>query len=315
VRLLLTGGAGFIGSSCLAAWLERGDQVTVVDSFEATLYDRATKEANLAWARGRGAFDFAEIDLRDRAALDRVMAAAAPERVVHMAAVAGVRQSIAAAPHTFDVNVTGTAQLLAAGRAAGVREFVLASSSSVYGGNVKTPFAEDDPVGRPISPYAASKRAMELMARADQHLHGGHITCLRLFTVYGPRQRPEMAFHKFMRLIDGGAPVPMFGDGSTGRDYTYVGDIVQGVTRALGALDGFRIYNLGSDRVVRLADAIALIAEVVGKPARIAPLPAQPGDVDLTSADLTRSRAELGYAPKTDLRAGLEAMWAWYQSK
>jgi UDP-glucuronate 4-epimerase len=189
---------------------------------------------------------------------------------------------------------------------------VLASSSSVYGGNEKTPFAETDPVEHPISPYAASKRALELLAWTDWDLHGGDIACLRFFTVYGERQRPEMAIHKFMRIMHQGETIPMFGDGTTGRDYTYIGDIVDGVLRTIDRIEGYRIYNLGGDEVILLRDLIAAIGEVTGIEPKVEQLPMQPGDVLVTNADLTRARAELGYEPQTTLRKGLENMWAWY---
>ena len=185
----------------------------------------------------------------------------------------------------------------------------------MYGANTKTPFAETDPVELPVSPYAASKRAMELLAVADQALHGGDVTCLRFFTVYGERQRPEMAIHKFMRMLSHGDAIPMFGDGSTARDYTYITDIVDGVERALERPRGFRIYNLGGDRVVLLRELIGEIAAVVGVEPRIEQLPMQPGDVLITSADLERARAELGYQPQTPLREGLEQMFAWFMSE
>lgn len=310
--ILLTGGAGFIGSSCLEKFLRRGDRVVVVDNFEPTLYPREIKIANLAEARSVGDFVFEEVDIRDADAMRSVFEDHSIDLVVHLAAVAGVRPSIENAPLYFDINVTATSQLLELGREFDVDDFVLASSSSVYGGNTKTPFAEDDPVEAPVSPYAASKLALEILARTHVHLHGGNISCLRFFTVYGPRQRPEMAIHKFMRLIDDSEPIPMFGDGTTGRDYTYIDDIVQGVEKTIENLDGYRIYNLGGDKVVLLKDLITTIADVVGKPARIKELPMQPGDVPLTMADLSRSRAELEYDPQTSIREGIEEMWKWY---
>ena len=311
--ILLTGGAGFIGSATLVALLARGYNVCVVDNFEPTLYGRPRKEANLEWAREHGDFMFHEIDIRHRDELDVVFAAGQFDAVVHLAAVAGVRPSIQNAPLYFDINVTGTSRVLELGRKHGVGRFVLASSSSVYGGNTKVPFAETDPVDHPVSPYAASKRALELLAYTDQHLHGGDIACLRFFTVYGPRQRPEMAMHKFMRLIAEGEPVPMFGDGSTARDYTYIDDIVAGVLASLDRVDGFRVWNLGGDRVVRLDQMITTLGDVIGRPPRIEHLPMQPGDVEVTNADLTLASAELGYSPSTSLETGLAKMWQWYQ--
>ncbi len=313
MRVLLTGGAGFIGSACLSAMLGRGWEVVVVDNFEPTLYDRARKVSNLDWCRAQGDFAFEEVDLRDADALGRVFSEYDIDHVVHMAAIAGVRPSITHAPRYYDVNVTGTATLLGVGRARGVTRFTLASSSSVYGGNTKVPFHEEDPVTSPISPYAASKRSMELLARTDHHLHGGDISCLRFFTVYGPRQRPEMAIHKFMRLLSDGEPIPMFGDGTSGRDYTYIDDIVQGVLGAVDHTRGFRVYNLGGDEVILLRDLISAIGRAVGVEPVIDQLPMQPGDVTLTNADVGRARQELGYEPQVDLARGLAQMWDWYQ--
>lgn len=313
--ILLTGGAGFIGSSCLESFLRRGENVIVVDNFESTLYERSIKERNLAEARRVGDFVFEEVDIRDAAEMSRIFDEHDIDLVVHLAAVAGVRPSIENAPLYFDINVTATSLLLELGRKHGIDDYVLASSSSVYGGNTKTPFAEDDPVEEPVSPYAASKLALEILAKTHVHLHGGNVSCLRFFTVYGPRQRPEMAIHKFMRIIDEGGTIPMFGDGTTGRDYTYVDDIVQGVEKTIENLDGYAVYNLGGDKVVLLKDLIETIAEVVGKPAKIDQLPMQPGDVPLTMADLSRSRQRLGYDPQTPIREGVEKMWDWYQSK
>jgi UDP-glucuronate 4-epimerase len=313
MSVLITGGAGFIGSACAVELLSRDEEVVIIDSFEPTLYGRDRKEANLEWIAEHGDAVFYEVDIRDEQAVGDIFNAHNIELVIHLAAVAGVRPSIVQAPLYYDINVTGTSKLMEIGRANGVSDFVLASSSSVYGGNEKTPFAEEDPVDSPISPYAASKLSMEHLAKTFHHLHGGNITCLRFFTVYGPRQRPEMAFYKFMRLMDEGEAIPMFGDGSSGRDYTFIDDIVQGVVAAAECLDGFRVYNLGGDEVTRLAEMIETIADVLGVEPNIDQLPMQPGDVPLTNADLTRSRAELGYEPNTSLREGIEKMWAWYR--
>ncbi|MEO1268020.1 MAG: GDP-mannose 4,6-dehydratase [Myxococcota bacterium] len=314
-RVVLTGGAGFIGSHCLQALLKAGVEVIVVDAFDTSLYPESLKRRNMKEAAPPEAYTLETLNILDRTGLDAMFERHAPvDAVLHLAALAGVRPSIEQSPNYYDVNLTGTAHLLQAARARGTERFVLASSSSVYGRNTKTPFAETDRVDGPASPYAASKRAMELLAYADQAIHGGHITCLRLFTVYGPRQRPEMAIHKFMRLIDQEQTLPMFGDGQSGRDYTYVADIVHGIQAALVRMDGFRIYNLGGDRVVRLRHLIESIATVVGKPPQIEQLPEQPGDVPLTMADLTLARHELRFEPQTTLDDGLKHMWHWYRS-
>lgn len=316
MNVFITGGAGFIASACANALLERGDSVVLTDIFETTLYPPHRKHANLEWLRGNhGDLPFYETDIRDRAGLDAIFAEHDIDVVLHLAAVAGVRPSIQKPALYYDINVTGTASLLEAGRAAGVSKWALASSSSVYGGNTKTPFAESDPVEHPISPYAASKRALELLARTENHLHEIDVSCLRFFTVYGPRQRPEMAIHKFMRMLDEGESIPMFGDGTTGRDYTYIDDIVDGVLRTIDNLDGYNIYNLGGDEVIQLSRLIATIGEVVGVEPKIDQLPMQPGDVFVTNADITKSTAELGYSPKTTNRAGIEKMWEWYRAE
>ncbi len=313
-EILLTGGAGFIGSATLVRLLQEGRRVTVVDCFEPTLYDRARKEKNLAWARTFGSFDFHEADIRDRNKMEDIFDSRPIDSVIHLAAVAGVRPSIEKAPLYFDINVTATSRLLELSRSHGINHFVLASSSSVYGGNTKVPFAETDPVDNPVSPYAASKRSLEILAKTHHHLHGGNLACLRFFTVYGPRQRPEMAMHKFMDLMVHDRPIPMFGDGSTARDYTYIEDIVTGVVAALDRIEGYRIWNLGGDRVVRLDEMVAAIGQAVGKTPQIETFPMQPGDVSLTNADLTRAGAELGYSPSTTLEAGLNEMWKWYSA-
>lgn len=313
MRVLVTGGAGFIGSACVHALLSRGDECVIVDNFEPLLYERALKERNLAWVAARGEVPLYEVDIRDAAALRGVFSREQIDAVIHLAAVAGVRPSIQQPALYYDINVTGTSNLLETARDAGVTRFALASSSSVYGGNTKVPFAETDPVENPISPYAASKRALELLARTHHTLYGGDIACLRFFTVYGERQRPEMAIHKFMRLLDERQPIPMFGDGLTGRDYTYIDDIVDGVLRALDRIDGYRIYNLGGDEVVLLHQLIDALGEALGVTPTVTRLPMQPGDVLMTNADVTRARDELGYAPSTNLTDGLRKMWTWYQ--
>lgn len=315
VRVLITGAAGFIGSACAVALRARGDEVVGLDSFDETLYARPVKERTLAWARHGDPWPLVEGDVRDSRSIGQALERGPFDAVLHLGAVAGVRPSLRLAPRYFDVNVTGTLRLVEAARAAGVERFVLASSSSVYGGNQKVPFAEDDRVDAPMSPYAASKAAMELAVRADQRLHGGHVTCLRFFTVYGPRQRPDMAIHKFLRLVAADAPIPLFGDGSSGRDYTYIDDIVAGVLAALDRPRGFRVYNLGGDRVVRLDALVEAVGRTAGRTPKIAPQPMPPGDVPLTHADLSRARDELGYAPRTPLEEGLRKTWAWLQGE
>jgi UDP-glucuronate 4-epimerase len=326
--VVVTGAAGFIGSTLATALLARGCRVLGIDNFDP-LYDPAIKRENVARIqRGPNAacFHFVHADVLDAHALNTLFLQHAPHAVFHLAALAGVRRSIEQPRRYADVNITGLVNTLQACRAANCRQVVFASSSSVYGNNVKTPFSEDDSVENPIRPYAATKRAGEIIAQSFARAYGLRIAALRLFTVFGPAQRPDLAIARFMRLIADGEPVPMFGDGSTLRDYTFVSDAVSGILAAWNAIDHatptshragelsgggyFRTWNIGSDRPTALRDMIDAIAKVVGKPARISPKPMQPGDVQRTWADLTRSRAELGYQAVTNLADNLRVQWA-----
>ncbi len=310
--VVVTGAAGFIGSHVAAALLARGDRVLGIDNFDP-FYNRAIKEANLARVREVSpSFECAEMDICDERALEALFVPSKPTGVIHLAARAGVRPSVADPVGYARVNVLGTASVQRAAERAGCARLVLASSSSVYGNNEKTPFAEDDPVDRPISPYASTKRSCELIASAHHHLTGMPTACLRFFTVYGPGQRPDLAIAKFMRLIREGKPITMYGDGSMSRDYTYIDDIVRGVLAAYDRIErfGYRVWNLGSDRPVRLDALIAQIGEVAGAELRVEREPPPPGDVERTWADLARSRAELAYAPSMDRAEGLARQWA-----
>ena len=235
--------------------------------------------------------------------------------MIHLAARAGVRPSLQQPRLYHEVNVIGTVVLLEAARRHGVQRFLFGSSSSVYGATEKVPFSEDDPVDRPVSPYAASKKAGELAAYTAHHLYGLDVICLRFFTVYGPRQRPEMAVHAFTRLIDAGAPVPRFGSGDTLRDYTYIDDIVDGIMAASERGRGYRIYNLGESRTVPLSRLIELIAGALGRPVRIEGLDAQPGDVPRTWADIRRATAEIGYHPRVPIEEGVARFVDWYRTE
>jgi UDP-glucuronate 4-epimerase len=310
--ILVTGAAGFIGSQLSERLVERGDRVVGLDNLDP-FYDPAIKRRNVADLQAGGAFELVEGDIRDRDLVRRVLGSAKPDSIVHLAALAGVRPSLKDPVRYHDVNCTGTAVLLEEARAAGISRFVFGSSSSVYGGNEKVPFHEDDDVGRPVSPYAATKRGNELTCHTFHHLYGMDIAALRFFTVYGPRQRPEMAIHKFVRCVEQGEPLPLFGDGSSERDYTYIDDILDGVIKAHDRHKGFRIYNLGESATISLKDLVAAIGRAMGAEPRVDWQPEQPGDVPRTHADIRRAREELGYDPQVDLATGLERFVAWYR--
>jgi UDP-glucuronate 4-epimerase len=313
-KILITGGAGFIGSHLCEALVGGGLPVTCLDNFDP-FYDPLIKRDNLASLAGRKNFRLVEGDIRNMELLQSLFQGDdAPQIVVHLAAKAGVRPSIEDPLAYQEVNVTGTANLLEMCRRHGVDKFIYASSSSVYGNNSKIPFAEDDPVDHPISPYAATKKAGELLCHTYHHLFGLQVFCLRFFTVYGPRQRPEMAIHKFARLIRDRQPLPVFGDGRSDRDYTYIDDIIDGVTRAIDRCSGYRIFNLGESQTTSLRRLISLIEESMGATALIDHKPMQPGDVMRTYADLTRSREELGYRPSITVDRGIPRFVKWFGS-
>lgn len=284
-----------------------------LDNF-CDFYAEDVKRRNIADALTHDAFTLVEADIRDRDAVMAVFAEHRPGIVVHLAAMAGVRPSIERPEYYTAVNLDGTVNLLDAAVAQKTQRFVFASSSSVYGNNEKAPFAEDDRVDNPISPYAATKKAGELICHTYWHIHRLPISCLRFFTVFGPRQRPDLAISKFLHLLRDDKPIPMFGDGSTSRDYTFIDDIIHGVRAAMdrcGRVEGFRIYNLGGKHPVSLRDMIAVCERVTGKTARIDQQSMQPGDVNRTWADLTRSEAELDYHPATKFEAGVARQWEW----
>ncbi len=314
MRTIVTGGAGFIGSHLVDRLLADGGDVIVVDNFDPA-YSRRAKEANLAMALANPRCRLLEMDIRDLEAVDELVSQTRPDAIAHLAARAGVRASIADPRLYTDVNVLGTVSWLqAASRLEPRPRFVYASSSSVYGDRSDPPFRETDAVDRPVSPYAATKRACELMAHTFHHLTGMSITGLRFFTAFGPRNRPDLAIAKFTRLIDRGEPVPMYGDGMSRRDYTYVGDIVDGIVRAIDRCSGLGLYNLGRSDPVALRDMIAMLAEALGKPALIQTLPEQPGDVGQTFADVSLAARDLGYSPSTSFREGIRRYVEWYRS-
>ena len=311
MRVLVTGGAGFIGSHLCERLLARGDGVSVLDNFN-DFYDPALKRANAA---GLGAARVIEGDIRDQALVGRVFQEGRFAAVVHLAAMAGVRPSLSDPLLYGDVNVRGTQVLLRELERRPDVRFVFASSSSVYGANERVPFAEADDIQRPISPYAATKRAGELLCYTQHHLYGTPSACLRFFTVYGPRQRPEMAIHSFVKKCLARQPIPFFGDGSTRRDYTYIDDIVDGTVRALERGDGYALYNLGEARTIALSELLAGIGRQCGVEPILARQPLQPGDVLVTYADISRARRELGYDPRTTLEEGLARFLAWFRAR
>jgi UDP-glucuronate 4-epimerase len=310
VEVLITGGAGFIGSHLAERLLARGDGVVAFDNFN-DFYDPRLKERNAERLAGRRGFELVRGDLRDREAVRACVARRPFDAVVHLAAMAGVRPSLRNPALYDEVNCVGTLHLLEAMRERPATRLVFGSSSSVYGANPKVPFSETDPLEHMISPYAVSKRAGELYASCYHALHGIPTACLRFFTVYGPRQRPEMAIAKFAERIERGEPLPVFGDGTTRRDYTYVDDILDGVVRAIDRCEGFEIYNLGESRTVELNELVELLAREIGKPARIHRRPLEPGDVPVTYADVSKARARLGYEPRTPIEEGIRRYVEW----
>ena len=309
---LITGGAGFIGSHLTRRLLSQGERVTVLDDFN-DFYDPARKRRNVLEFAGRPDYRLVEGDIRDAELVGALFAQGKFDFVIHLAARAGVRPSLREPILYEDVNCIGTLRLLEAARAHGPANFVFGSSSSVYGINTKVPFAETDEVNLPISPYATTKRTGELLCFNYHHLYGLRTSCLRFFTVYGPAQRPEMAIHKFTDLIARGERLPMYGDGSTRRDYTYVDDIVDGIVAARDLAPGFEIFNLGGAETTSLSDLVKWIAEELGVAAKVDQLPEQPGDVPITYADVAKAQRLLGYSPKVPLREGLKRFVTWYR--
>ena len=311
-KILVTGGAGFIGSHTTQALLARGDEVICLDNFN-DYYDPARKRKNVAPFEGQSRYQLYEGDIRDTKALEAIFAAERPDKVIHIAAMANVRYSIQHPELYESVNVRGLMNTLEAARRHEVINFVFSSSSSVYGVDSPVPFREDAPCDRPLAPYPATKRAGELLCYSYHHLYDLPCTCLRFFTVYGPRGRPDMAPYLFTRWVFDGEPLKMFGDGTTYRDYTYIDDIVAGVVAALDADLPYEIINLGNSQTVMLRDFIEIVEELVGRKANVVQMPPQPGDVPRTCADVSKARRLLGYDPKTPFAEGMSRFVAWYR--
>jgi UDP-glucuronate 4-epimerase len=314
MNILVTGGAGFIGSGVCEKLLSSGHKIICVDNFN-DYYNPQIKENNISEMRKDRNFILFRNDILKNELLEYIFSNNSIDIVIHLAARAGVRPSIDNARLYEEVNVLGTINLLECCKKFGVRRFVFASSSSVYGGNTKVPFSENDNVDHPVSPYAATKKAGELICYTYSHLFELNIFCYRFFTVYGPRQRPEMAIHKFTGLILSGKPIDVFGDGMSSRDYTYIDDITDTITDNLDKIKGYEIFNLGNSQPVGLAELVGLIESATGKKAIINRMGFQPGDVQTTFADITKAKKMLNYSPATSIESGIAKFVEWYRAK
>lgn len=313
VNFLVTGGAGFIGSHVCERLLGAGHAVWAFDDLNR-FYDPQIKARNLRDIQSLARpFEFTHGDLVDRSALEDLFRSVKFDQVIHLAARAGVRPSLAEPALYQRVNVEGTVNVLEAARLHGVKKITIASSSSVYGVNAKVPFSESDPIFSAISPYAASKLACEALGHVYHHIYGLDVTMLRFFTVYGPRQRPDLAIHKFAQLISDGKPIPVFGNGCTARDYTYITDIVDGVMACTQKEFGFEVFNLGESQTVTLSQLIELLEKSLGKTAILDRQPPQPGDVPITFADISKARAKLGYHPRVKIADGIPLFVDWFR--
>jgi UDP-glucuronate 4-epimerase len=312
MRVLVTGGAGFIGSHVAERLLRERHQVVIIDDLN-DFYAPDLKRMNIEQVRRAGPIQFHEVDICQAKTVSQIVAANPPDAVIHLAARAGVRPSLSDPLLYEQVNVQGTISLLEACRRYGVRKFVFASSSSIYGLANRVPFIEDDHHNLPISPYAATKLAGEKICFTYSHLYGIRVVCLRFFTVYGPRQRPDLAIRKFTEMIDRGQPIPVFGDGTSGRDYTFVDDTVDGIMAALSYDTQYEIFNLGNSHPVTLNTFIATLEEALGQKAQIQRHPDQPGDVPITYADISKAQRLLNYQPQTPFSDGIQKFIEWYR--
>ncbi len=311
-RLIVTGAAGFIGSTLTDSLLNSGSYVLGIDNFDP-YYDKTIKERNIASALKNKRYRFMEGDIRDSEFIDSCFSGFKPDTIVHLAAKAGVRPSLSDPGSYFDVNVTGTLNILEMMRKNSIRKMIFASSSSVYGNNKKVPFSENDNVDYPISPYAASKKAGELLCHTYHHLYNLDIFCLRFFTVYGPRQRPDLAIHKFVKALLNDEVITLYGDGTTSRDYTFIDDIVNGISAAIERVEGFEIFNLGNSRPVSLSGLVSLLEKSSGREAHLKYLPMQDGDVGRTFADISKARTGLSFNPEIDLETGIKNYLQWFR--
>jgi UDP-glucuronate 4-epimerase len=314
MNFLVTGGAGFIGSNLCERLLAEGHKVWAFDDLN-DFYSPARKEKNLAELRRHERFSFIKGDLCDQTAIENLFSSVKFDQVVHLAARAGVRPSLEEPALYQEVNVVGTTHILETARTRGVNKVTIASSSSVYGVNSKVPFSESDPIFNPISPYACSKLACEGLGHVYHHVYGMDIVMLRFFTVYGPRQRPDLAIYKFAQLMEAGKPIPVFGDGSSARDYTFVTDTLEGILASTRKEFGFEIFNLGESECVPLSRMIELLENAMGKKAIIDRRPTQPGDVPITYADITKAERMLGYHPRVKIEEGIRRFIDWFRTE
>jgi UDP-glucuronate 4-epimerase len=313
MRVLITGGAGFIAYHLASALLKKHAEVFLLDNFN-DFYNPEIKRKNIHDLQAAWQAPLYVTDILDRDGLKKVFEETRPDTIVHLAAWAGVRPSLEKPELYSAVNVTGTVNMLEMAKSFSTKCFIFGSSSSVYGGNTKVPFSEDDPVDRPVSPYAATKKAGELLCHTYAHNFAMHITCFRFFTVYGPRQRPEMAIHKFAQLMHDGKEIPIFGKGDSRRDYTYVEDIVSGILGAIETNPGFEIFNLGESQTITLSEMVQHLEEALGRKALLRYFPDQPGDMEITYADISRAKRLLGYNPKTPFKDGIRLFANWFKS-
>jgi UDP-glucuronate 4-epimerase len=311
-RLIVTGAAGFIGSSLSDSLLNSGSIVLGIDNFDP-FYDKTLKERNISNALKSPLYQFMEGDIRDQDFIDSCFSDFRPDVVVHLAAKAGVRPSLCDPELYLDVNVMGTLNILEMMKKNSIRKMIFASSSSVYGNNRKVPFSENDNVDYPVSPYAASKKAGELLCHTYHHLYNLDIFCLRFFTVYGPRQRPDLAIHKFVKALLNDKVITLYGDGTTSRDYTHIYDIVKGISGAIEKVKGFDIFNLGNSKPIFLTSLVGLLEKSAGREAHLKYLPMQDGDVEKTFADISKARSGLGFNPEIGLETGIKNYLEWFK--
>jgi UDP-glucuronate 4-epimerase len=312
MNVMITGGAGFVGSNLADFLLGKGDNIICYDNFD-DYYNPQIKKRNISFQVNNPNYKCVVGDIRDFSHLVETLLNYKIDLIIHLAAKAGVRPSILLPLLYYDINVNGTICILEAMKKCGIKKMIFASSSSVYA-NSNPPFKESLKIDEPISPYASSKKAAELICYTYSHLYAFDITCLRFFTVYGPRQRPDLAIHKFFKSIYENSQITFYGDGSSSRDYTYITDIIQGIYAAILNLKGYNIYNLGESKTIQLNDLLTLIESVTSHKAILDKLPVQPGDVNMTYADISKARVELGYNPLVDMKTGLSKFNEWYLS-